>query len=175
MLDVKRRVDVDAGRKKGFDILPALRVHDARCIGVRQLVDQYQLGMRFERCVKIELQQLGAAIFNFAPRQNIEPENERLRLGTNVRLDVADDHIDAFLSDFSRGFEHGVGLAYAGSGAEENLQLAARLLSFFRFDAGEQRFGIGPVVGHRVISPANECRRVARELWRKLIEVSVQF
>jgi len=41
-----------------------------------------------------------------------------------VRFDVAYHHVRALGAALARGFEHGVGLAHAGAGAEEDLQFA---------------------------------------------------
>ena len=44
MLDVERRIDVDAGGEQLLDILVALGVAAARRIGVGKLIDQHQFG-----------------------------------------------------------------------------------------------------------------------------------
>src|SRR5262249_13915678 len=45
-----------------------------------------------------------------------------------VRLDHADHDVDAFRAPLVRGLEHGVGLAHAGRGADEDLEAATLLL-----------------------------------------------
>ena len=66
-----------------------------------------------------------------------------------VRLDVADDTSTPSSRRSRRRLEHRVGLAHAGGGAEEDLELAAPLPRLLLLDAGEERVGIGPVLAHR--------------------------
>ena len=55
MLDVERGVDVDAGVEQLLDIEIALGVAAAGRVGVRQLVDQHELGPAREDCVEVHL------------------------------------------------------------------------------------------------------------------------
>ena len=55
MLDVDRRVDVDAGIEQLLHVLVALGMPAARDVGMRQLVDQDQVRSPFQRGVDIEL------------------------------------------------------------------------------------------------------------------------
>ena len=52
-----------------------------------------------------------------------------------MRLDVADDEVDAARAHAARGLQHRVGLADAGAGAEEDAQLAAPGLRLLGLDA----------------------------------------
>ena len=126
MLDVERRPDVDAGVEQLLDVLPALGMAAFGSVGVRQLVDDDQVGLARERRVEVELVDRAAVVFDHAPRQDFEPFHERARLGAAVRLDEADDDVDALVLEAAGALQHGVGLADAGSGAEEDLQPAAR-------------------------------------------------
>ena len=71
-----------------------------------------------------------------------------VRLGAAVGLDVADDDVHPVGPLLTGGFEHRVGLADSGRGAEEHLELAAARASLFFLDAGQERFGIGPHAAH---------------------------
>jgi len=74
-------------------------------------------------------------------------EDQGLRLGTNVRLDIADNNVGVGFALFAAGFEHGIGLANARCRAEEDFQLApsALLARFFTLDSSQQRIGIRSV------------------------------
>ncbi len=52
-------------------------------------------GLRRRRRVEVELLELHAAVLEQgAPRQDLEPEQERVGLVARVGLDVADDDVD---------------------------------------------------------------------------------
>ena len=53
------------------------------------------------------------------------PVEQRLGLGAAVGLDHADDDVDALALPLPRRLEHGVGLADAGRGADEDPEPAA--------------------------------------------------
>ena len=87
--------------------------------------------------------QLRAAVFDRAPGQHVEPHQQGVGLGPDMRLDIADQHVDALFGHLAAGFEHGVRLAHARRRAEEDLQLAARVARFFGLHAGQQGIGVG--------------------------------
>ncbi len=60
-------------------------------------------------------------------RQDLEPLEQRAGLGAPMRLDEADDDVDALVLEAARALQHRVGLADAGRGAEEHLQPARGL------------------------------------------------
>ena len=68
-------------------------------------------------------------------RQALEALEQGLGLGAPVRLDVADDDVDAARLQHARFFQHLVGLADARGGAEEDLELAALGLRFLALHA----------------------------------------
>ena len=148
MLDVQRRVDVDPGGEQLLDVLPALGVTGAGGVGVGQLVDEDEGRAAGEGRVEVELAERGAAVLDRARRQPLEPGEERLRLGPAVRLDPADDHVDARGLLSARGLQHGVGLADAGGRSEEDLELPATLARLLLPDPGQERVRIGAVVVH---------------------------
>ena len=134
VLDVERRVDVDARGQELRDVLPALGVPRARRVRVGQLVDEDERGAAREGGVEIELAEHRAAVLDRARRQPLEPGQERLRLGPAVGLDPADHHVDTRRVLGSRGLEHRISLPDAGGGAEEHLELSARLTRLFLSD-----------------------------------------
>src|SRR4029453_5751452 len=67
---------------------------------------------------------------------------ERFGVRASVRLDPADDDVDALRSLLPSRLEHRVGLADAGGRPEEDLQLAACLAALRLLDASEQLVGI---------------------------------
>ena len=148
MLDVHRRVYVDARLQQLHHVLPPLGVPAAGRVGVRQLVDQDQRGTAGERGVEIELLYRRPAILDAPPGQELQLLEQRLGLGAAVQLDVADDDVDAVVVLLARRLQHRVGLADTGRRAEEDLQLAAPRARFFFLHAREQRLGIGPLVRH---------------------------
>ena len=127
----------------------------ARRVGVRELVDQHQRGRRQEASRSISAT---VAPCTEALRGGMRsmPFHERLGLLAPVRLDDADDHVDASLAAAGLGREqHLVGLADARRGAEEDLELAgAAFLAPGRFQQGFRRgalFGIAAGLDHTVI------------------------
>ena len=137
MLDVERRVYVDADVEQLEHVLPALGVAALGSVGVRQLVDEQQGGVPRDRRVEIELLERGAAILDAAARKNLEPVEQRFGLGTVVRLDNTGDDLDPGRALGPSRLQHRVGLADAGGGTEEDLQLAARPPGFLLSDADE--------------------------------------
>ena len=148
VLDVQRRVDVDPGGEKLRDVLPALGMAGTGGVGVSELVDEDEGRVPGQGRVEIELAQGRAAVLDQARRQLLEPGEERLGLGASVRLHPADDHVDAGGPLGARGLQHRVGLADAGGGSEEDLELPTSLAGLFLPNSGQERVGIRAVVVH---------------------------
>jgi hypothetical protein len=89
---------------------------------VRELIDQDDRGGARERRVEIELAAYDAAIAHRQEGQLREAFEQSFRLGPPMRLDVAHDDIGAAGQRRARSLEHGIGLADARRGAEENAQ-----------------------------------------------------
>ena len=142
MLDVEGREDVDAGVEQLLDVLPALRV--ARALGVRvgQLVDEEQARPPGEGGVEVELLEGDAAVGDGPARQDRKPLEEGGGLRPAVGLDDAHEHVAARRQLFARGLQHRVGLPHAGSGAEEERQLAALGPALLLGDAPQQLVGV---------------------------------
>ncbi|MFK4625394.1 hypothetical protein ABIF50_008700 [Bradyrhizobium diazoefficiens] len=76
--------------------------------------------------VEVHLLDRLAAVVEPLARDDFEPPHQRLGLGAAMGLDEADHDVDAGLALGMGTLQHLVGLADAGSRADENLQLAAR-------------------------------------------------
>lgn len=122
MLDVDGGVYVDAGPQQFLDILIAFYVARAGGVRVGQLVYENQLRMAGERAVEVEFIELQAPVPDTSHRQRLQPLKQRHRLGTRVRLDIADGHIYPLAFRAPRRLEHRVCLADAGGVAEEYFQ-----------------------------------------------------
>ena len=120
MLDVQRRVDIDAGGDQFLDIEIALRMTAAGRVGVRQFIDQNELRPTLEDRVEIDLGEAMAVVFDLAPRNDFEVFEQRLGLAPAMRLDHADDQVDALAPLGLRRLQHLIGLADTRCGAEEN-------------------------------------------------------
>ncbi len=171
VLDVDRRVDVDAGDEQFFDVHPAFRMARARMIAVRQFVDADHARTAPERRVDVELGQHHAAMFQALRRQHFEAFEQFFRFLAPVQFDVADNDVDMFGLELARGFEHRVALADAWRGAEEDLQPTALRARLLAAHAREQLIGVqtlireaafGKVCGHASLSHA--CRAARRIL-----------
>ena len=95
VLDVQRGVDVDAGREQLLDVLPALGVPALGRVGMGELVDQGELRAAGQQRVEVHLLEGLALVGDAPPGDHLEAFDERLGLLAAVRLDDADDHVDA--------------------------------------------------------------------------------
>ena len=113
---------------------------------VGQLIDEDQLRPLCQRRLKIEFDQLRAAIGHFLA--STSRPSTRAWVSAHVRLDVAHQHVDAFAGLLATRLEHRVGLADAGGGAEKDLQLAPSLFSLFGLNWREEGIGGWPAIVH---------------------------
>ena len=152
MLHVHRRPDVDAGVEQLLDVLPALGVARAGHVRVRELVDEDQPRLARERGVEIELLQrrgrgsrppsaAGARGRRAAPR---------FRRGHGFRSRRSTTSTPCCFQRCARR-QHRVGLADAGRGAEEDLQLAALACASSSFSRPSSWSGSGRLFGHRLV------------------------
>lgn len=154
MLNVKRRVNVDAGGEQLLDIKITLRVAAPLRVGMGKLVDEDKFRSPPQNCIEVHLLEPSPFIGNAPARDALEPVKQRLRLLATMGLDHADDEINAFPPLRLRGQEHGVGLADARRRAQEYLEMAAR----FRPGLPEQGFGRRTAVTFRSIIHQNAAR-----------------
>ncbi len=125
VLDVDGRDDVDAGLEHLLDVLPALLVPHPGRIRVGELVDERELGRAREHGVAIHLLELQLAVLRAHPRHDLEPFGERGRLGSVVRLEVADHDIPTLLLRLASLEQHPVRLADARCHPEQDPVVAS--------------------------------------------------
>jgi hypothetical protein len=140
MLDVQRRIDVDAAVEQFLHIEIALRMPAALGIGVGEFVDQHQIRLAGEDGIDIHLLQPPALVVDGHPRHDLEAGQHRLRFLAPVGLDHADHDIDAVGDLRMAGGQHFVGLADAGCRPQKDLQPPTRLRPRFL----KQRIGRWP-------------------------------
>ncbi len=73
VLDVERRVDVDAGGEQLLDVEVALRVAAARRVGVGELVDEDEARAALEHRVEVHLVEQAPLVVDRAPRHDSRP------------------------------------------------------------------------------------------------------
>ena len=144
VLDVERRIDVDAAIEQLLDVEIALGVAAAGRVGVGELVDQRDLRPARDEGVEVHLVERAALVVDVLARQDLEALEQRLGLLAAVRLDDADDDVGPVLRLGPGGLQHLVGLADAGSGADEDLQPAG--MSFLAPGRFEERFRRGSLI-----------------------------
>src|SRR5262249_6113932 len=94
MLDVEGRKNVDAGCDDLLDVEVALGVPAAGRIGVRELVDEYELRAALKDPIEIHLGQQVSLVVDLLPRYLLETFEESLGLAPPVGFDDANDNID---------------------------------------------------------------------------------
>ena len=128
VLDIERRIDIDAGGDQLLDIHVALGMAAAWRVGVRQFIDQRELRATRQQRIEIHLRQRAPTVIDRTARDDFHAVEQRLGLASPVRLDHANDDIDAFLIARAGRRQHLEGLADARRGTKEDLQAAARTL-----------------------------------------------
>jgi hypothetical protein len=128
MLDVDRGIDIDAVGEQLLDVEIALGMPAAGRIGMREFVDEGDLGTARDQRVEVHfLERLVPVADRFA-RQHLKPLQQSLRLRPPMGLNDTDDNIGARLSLGVRILQHFIGLADAGSGADKDLQPAGLIV-----------------------------------------------
>ena len=153
MLDVERRVDVDAGVEQLLDVLPALARGASRAALVwasssTRTTAGRAPGARRGRTPRAARRgtRRGAAAGPRDPRA--APRSRRGRGSRRCRRRRRRPRARSSRA----ALEHGVGLADAGRGAEEDLELAAALaLASCGADCAQKRVRVGPAVRSVVI------------------------
>ena len=145
MLDVERRINVDAGIQQFFDVLIAFVVTASGRVRMRQFIDQHQCRLAMQDRVDIHLVEPMALMIGRLARDDFEALNLGFRLLTSVGFDHPDDHIYTGVPPSGSIGQHFIGLPYTRRRPEKQLEAA---LAFARGSA-QQRVGIGAGVGHR--------------------------
>ena len=135
MLNVEGGVHLDPGVQQVERVLPPLLMPDAWRVRVRELVEQKDRGLAGQGGFEIELAEHDASMLDFSSRENGEAADERLRLGTAMRFDAADDDIDPVVAEPARPFQHRVGLPDAGGEPKVDFEFRATTFRFRIVDA----------------------------------------
>ena len=143
VLDVERRMHVDAGREQFLDILIALRVARARRIAVSEFVNERQGRASRQQGIEIHLVDDAVMVGDPSARNDLEAFDQGLGFAPSVGLHDTDHHVDPILETSSADRQHLVSLADPGRGAKEDLEAAASRLVPTR--AIEQRLRRGTV------------------------------
>jgi hypothetical protein len=122
VLDVECGNDVDLRGEKILDVFVALAVAAARNVGVGEFVDEDDAGPAGEDGVNVHLFERSAFVIDFLAGNGFELGSEFLDALAAVSLDDAND--DVFAATFAADglAQHAVGLADAGSVAEEEFE-----------------------------------------------------
>jgi hypothetical protein len=145
VLDVDRRIDVDAVAHQLFDVEIALWMAAAFGVGVRQLIDQHDLRPPRDDGVKVHFFERLPFVFEVSARNGLQPLNQRFGVAAAMGLDDADGDIVAIFLASMRLLQHLVGLADARRGADKDSELADP--AFFAARRLEQSFWRGPMFG----------------------------
>ena len=118
-----------------------------------------RLGLRAENGVEVHLGERVALIGNNPARDDFEPLKKRLGLLAAMRLDNADDDIDALGLFCPRHGQHFIGLADAGRGAEKSTAALFGLLRFTQKSvakADARRYRVSPCQGILTLKGARD-------------------
>src|SRR3954468_7405769 len=130
-------------------------------VGMGQFIDQHDLRAARNVGVEVHFLERLALVVEPLAGNHLQSVEERLRLFAPMRLDDADHDVVAVLFPGARLLQHLVGLADAGSGADENLEPAgSALLSPGGLEQGLRRRSLvrlAPVLHHQE-SDAPPCR-----------------
>ncbi len=153
MLNIERRVNVDAGRQQFLDIEVALGMAAAGRVRMGQLVHQRDLGATPENGVEVHLFKDVPVIVDLQSGNDFEAVEQTLRFRPPMRFHDAEDDVRALRELGAPRHKHFVSFADAGRRAEKHLQTAAAPV--FATRLFEERVGRGSSlgVGLRHVSP----------------------
>ena len=143
VLDVERRVDVDARVEQLLDVVPALGMARAFGVGVRQLVDEDERGLRASAASRSNSGSCAPRYSTIRGGRTSRPSSSAA-VSARPWVSTMPTTTSTPSARFSRASEqHRVGLADAGGRAEEYLQPAARALRFLALHAASSASGSG--------------------------------
>ena len=122
MLHIERGVNVDAVAENLLDVLIPLGMAAARRIGVRQFIDQNQLGLAHENGVEVHFRQHAAFVEDAFFGNDVEALGQDIGFDAAMRFHHADDDVARVDAALARLRKHLIGLADAGRGAQEYLE-----------------------------------------------------
>src|SRR5262245_33427693 len=158
VLNVDRRINVDAMAGNLFDVEIALRMSATGRVGVSKLIDKNNLRSAFENGVEVHFLEPLPLIINAPTRDDLETLEQRFRFLAPVGLDDADDDVVPVPPPGTGRLQHLVGLADAGRRTDEDPDLAdAPLLPPRGLQQGLRRrslIRIAPLICHPFLSSA---------------------
>ena len=155
VLDVERRVDIDALGQELFDVDIALGMPAAGDVGVGEFIDERQVRAARDQGVEIHLLERVILVTDGPARKDLKAVEQSVGLFAAMRLDHADDDVRPVLSPSPGLLQHLVGLAHARSGAEKDLQASGA--ACFLLGHSEQRIWrrtlvwLTPLIYHEVL------------------------
>ena len=169
VLDVERRVHVDPGVEQLVDVLPALGVPGAGRVRVGELVDEESAGCRASAASRSNSSSVVPAVLDGIARENLEPLDRAPSVSARPCVSTTPTTTSTPCAPLrARGLQHRVGLAHAGRGAEEDLQLPAAARSSSSRDAlrAAPRDRVASVMrsDHSGLSGARIAQAVEREI-----------
>src|SRR5579859_6332038 len=135
----------------------ALAVRASRHVRVRDLVHDDHRGRASDDGVEVQLLDEDASVLLLAPCDDLEAIHQRFGLRSPVRVDPADDDVDAPLSERPSFLEHPKRLAHAGSVAHVELELPP----LCTLDELEK------ILAARAIRPAHRAREHGEDLYAR--------
>ena len=153
MLNIDRRVNINACFKKLLDILAAFNISAAGSICVRQLVNQNKLRLSRNGCVNIKLLKINGIIFNGFCRNTLDSVSKSGGLRAGVRLNIACNNINSSAFCGMSGFEHGIGFTDTRGIAEKYFKASPVAAVFITLDYSEKLVGILSFAFHAASPP----------------------
>lgn len=130
VLNVDRGQNVDLRSQKLQNIFVSLAVLAARNVGMRQLIDQHDIGLALQNRVHVHLLKKRALVFDRFERHTLHLAGQFRRALASVRLDHTGNNVFPAACAADCLAQHVVRLAYARSIAQENFEYPRDL--FFR-------------------------------------------
>ena len=124
MLDVDRRINIDASGQQLLDIEITLWMPAAGRVGMGEFVDQRDLRMTRDQCVQIHLLNDLILVLNPLAREHLKPLQQCFGLRPPMSFDCANHDIRAGLQLGMGALQHLIGLADTRCGANKDLQPA---------------------------------------------------
>jgi len=115
---------IDAGLKHVFDVLPTLGVAPAGDVGVRQLVDEGDIGLRVITA-SVSISSNRVPVVDALGWDLLHALEKGLGIGPVMRLHVGHDHIDSLGGQRAGPGKHGVALPTPGAAPRQDAEAPA--------------------------------------------------
>lgn len=124
MLNIDGGVHIDPGAQQLFNVLIALDMAAALCIGMGQLIYQDELGLAGQSGVQIEFPQGDALVGYDQGRKALQTFHQFHGGGSDMGLNIPGHHVHAHIFHLVGHLQHGIGFPHAGRIAEKDLEPA---------------------------------------------------